>query len=191
MRKRYAAIGMGIGIVIFPLFAVAQDFSQEQYDAYYYARTIGITTMPNIYMADMYGNLIRSHMAKMMVEYAKNVLGIQADYTQPCGFMDIAHQSTELQGYIMEACYMRLMGIRADGTPDIYFHPERRVTRGEFGTVLSRVLRGNLFDGATPFYENHLFALHHAGIMKDIRRPYAHELRGRVMLMLMRVEQEE
>jgi len=92
-------------------------------------------------MADMYGKLIRAHMAKMMVNYAKNILGLQADYAQPCGFLDIDNQSTELQGYIMEACYMGLMGIRADGTPDNYFYPNRVVTRGEFGTVLSRVIR--------------------------------------------------
>ena len=89
----------------------------------------------------MYGKLTRSHMAKMMVNYAKNILGKKPDTNIPCGFLDIRNQNKELQGCIMEACQMGLMGIRADGIPDIYFHPDKMVTRAEFGTVLSRVLR--------------------------------------------------
>ncbi|MEI6673280.1 MAG: hypothetical protein WCL02_08470 [bacterium] len=45
----------------------------------------------------MYGSLIRSHMAKMMVNYAKQVLGKTPDNLLPCNFADVADQTAELQ----------------------------------------------------------------------------------------------
>jgi hypothetical protein len=53
--------------------------------------------MSSIDAADMYGNLIRSHMAKMMVNYSKNVLGKTPDTSLLCNFTDVAGQSSELQ----------------------------------------------------------------------------------------------
>jgi hypothetical protein len=41
------------------------------------------------------------------------------------------------------------------------------VTRGEFATVLSRVLWGNKYDGATEFYAGHIAALYNAGIIEN------------------------
>ena len=66
------------------------------------------------------------------------------------------------------------------------FRPNDKVTRGEFGTTLSRALWGDKYNGATPFYKNHLEALRDAGIMKMIDTPNQMEIRGYVMLMLMR-----
>jgi len=150
----------------------ASDYSQELQDAYNYAYSIGITTMPTINAANMHGNLIRSHMAKMMVEYAKNVLGKTPNTSLPCTFNDIAHQSDELKGYIRQACQMGLMGQGITA-----FEPNGVVTRAQFGTVLSRALWDNMFDGATPYYKEHLEALRDVGIMKKIDTPNANEIR--------------
>ena len=87
----------------------AASYSDELKDAYDYAYSIGITTMDSIDASNMYGTLIRSHMAKMMVNYAKDVLNKTADTSKDCDFTDIASQSTELKGYIVEACQMGLM----------------------------------------------------------------------------------
>lgn len=57
------------------------------------------------------------------------------------------------------------------------FDPLGEVTRAQFGTVLSRALRGDLFDGATPYYKDHLSALKDAGIMTKIDTPNAKEIR--------------
>lgn len=191
VKKQCIMVVIIIGMVLFPFFTTAQSFEKEHYDAYYYARSLNITTMPNIYMADFYGKLTRSDMAKMMVNYAKNVLGKQANINIPCGFVDIQDQSAELQEYIIEACQMGIMGVNTNGGSDNYFYPDKIVTRAEFGTAFSRVIRWNTFDGAIPFYADHLFALNNIGVMKDITTPYGHELKWWVMVMMMRLEKNE
>lgn len=68
-----------------------------------------------------------------------------------------------------------------------HFDPNAVVTRAQFGTVLSRVSRGEKYDSSTLYYEDHLEALKASGIMKNITNPErTKELRGWVMLMLMR-----
>ena len=54
----------------------AASFSNELQGAYEYSYGIGITTQSSIDSANMYGNLLRAHMAKMMVAYAKEVKGM-------------------------------------------------------------------------------------------------------------------
>lgn len=54
---------------------------------------------------------------------------------------------------------MGLMGIKADGSKDTHFYPNTIVDRAQFGTVFSRVLRGNMFDGGIPYFQSHLTAL--------------------------------
>ncbi len=68
------------------------------------------------------------------------------------------------------------------------FRPYDLVTRAEFGTVLSRALWGDEHNGADPYYADHLEALNNTvpPIMKDISKPMAQEVRGYVMLMMMR-----
>lgn len=78
-------------------FACAENYSTELQAAYDYAHSINITTMPSIDSANMNGSLIRAHMAKMMVNYAKEILGLTPDTSLSCGFSDIADQSAELQ----------------------------------------------------------------------------------------------
>ncbi|MEI6118691.1 MAG: hypothetical protein WCP92_05720 [bacterium] len=51
------------------------------------------------------------------------------------------------------------------------------MTRAQFGTVLSRTLRGNQYNGGEPFYMLHLNALQKALIMKKIDTPANKELR--------------
>ncbi|MDR2541733.1 MAG: hypothetical protein LBD11_08615 [Candidatus Peribacteria bacterium] len=68
-----------------------------------------------------------------------------------------------------------------------YFQPLLVVTRAQFGTVLSRLLRQNTYAGGKPYYMKHLQALKENGIMTQIDNPESRvELRQRVWLMLMR-----
>jgi len=164
-------------------------YSPELNDAYLYAFHLWITTIPTILKADMEWVLIRSHMAKMMVNYAIKVLNKQPDLTLACNFNDIGDETTELQWYIKLACQLGLMWYASDGvTQNTSFYPERIVDRAQFGTVLSRLLRGTLYAGGEPFYSRHLEALKNNAIMNDISNPLASELRGRVMVMLMRAD---
>jgi hypothetical protein len=70
------------------------------------------------------------------------------------------------------------------------FDPNQTVDRAQFGTILSRLLRGNENNGGTPYYQKHLAALKKAGIMTKIDTSNQKELRGRVMLMMERVTEK-
>jgi hypothetical protein len=70
------------------------------------------------------------------------------------------------------------------------FRPYDRISRAEFGTALSRALWGNENEGGTPYYAKHLNVLKEAGIMNQIANAEStKEIRGYVMLMLMRSEE--
>ena len=97
--------------------------------------------MKTVQQANMEGNLIRSHMAKMMVNYAIKVLNKYPDTSLTCAFDDIDTQTTELKNYIKRACQLGLMG---QGIT--HFDPNGEVTRAQFGTVLSRTLYNNQYD---------------------------------------------
>ena len=83
------------------------------------------------------------------------------------------------------------MGVKKDGTALENFHPYRSVTRAEFATVFSRVLYWDKYNQTGETWASwHLEALRNAGILKDTS-PTLKELRGRVMLMLMRSVQKK
>ena len=71
------------------------------------------------------------------------------------------------------------MGLDDNGNPAEKFNPTDTVTRAQFGTVLSRLLYGNVNNAqkGTQRYAQHLEALNNAGIMKKIDDPSMKELR--------------
>jgi len=82
------------------------------------------------------------------------------------------------------------MGINTDGTPNTQFNPDEVIDRAQFGTILSRVIRGTMYNGGTPWYGLHLNALKAANIMTLISQPYTPEIRGYAMLMMRRTFEE-
>jgi hypothetical protein len=54
----------------------------------------------------------------------------------------------------VKACQLGLMGMDME-----YFQPYEKVSRAQFGTVLSRLLRKNTYAGGNPYYTKHLQAL--------------------------------
>ena len=62
--------------------------------------------MVSIKEANMEGNLIRSNMAKMMVNYAINVLGKTLNTGAVCTFTDMAYQTSEMKDYAIKACQL-------------------------------------------------------------------------------------
>lgn len=162
----------------------AATYSEELEGAYGYAYDNGITTMSSIDNADMYGSLTRIAMAKMMANYAIEVLGQTPDTTKECSFPDVASALDEqYDNGVTKACQLGLMGVGIDN-----FNPNGLVTRAEFGTVLSRALYGDANNGGTPYYADHLAALKDAGIMNNIDTPTQLEVRGYVMLMMQRAD---
>ena len=159
----------------------AASYSDELKGAYEYAYSKNITTMSSIDNANMYGELTRGQLAKMIANWAEKEMGTKVDETAVCSFPDANTAEGDLATYVKKACQMGLMGQGIEK-----FRPNDKVTRGEFGTTLSRALWGDKYNGATPFYKNHLEALKEAGIMKMIDTPNQMEIRGYVMLMLQR-----
>ena len=128
--------------------------------------------MNTIQKANMKDTVLRSHMAKMISNFAITLGGHTPDTSKPCTFSDIANQSAELKFYIKLSCQLGLMGV--DITT---FDPKSELTRAQFGTILSRLIWGTTYDGGVKYYTNHLQALKLAGIMTNISTPTMKELR--------------
>jgi hypothetical protein len=165
----------------------ATAYGAEMESAYTYAYDKGVTTQSPIERANMYGALTRVEMSKMIANWAEQVVGTKADTSRACNFTDLGGvKDQELYGTIIKSCQMGIMG---QGISQ--FRPFDVVTRAEFGTILSRVLWGNKYDGETPYYAAHLNALKTAGIMTQITDPEnTKEVRGYVMIMLQRADEK-
>lgn len=171
---------------MFPIISNS-SYSKELVDAYVYAYQIGITTVNNINKAQLTSPLLRKHLAKMISNYAMNVLKKVPDTSRSCTFGDMAKESAEMISYSKLACQLGLMGVNAEGKSTNKFTPNEEVNRAQFGTVLSRALWGEKYNGGTNFYSKHLTALKAKGIMTKITEPEGiKEIRGYVMLMMMR-----
>jgi len=162
-----------------------KGFSQEFKDAYAFAHENGITTMGSIEEADMYGPLTRIAMAKMLSQYAINVLGKTPDTSKVVpNFPDVdAQLDADYNNWVTLAYQLGIMGIGIEK-----FRPFDLVTRAEFGTALSRMLYGTADGEGADWYSTHLAKLMNEKIITN-DNPQLQELRGYVMIMLMRSAQ--
>lgn len=157
-------------------------FTRELNDAYNFAYEYGITTQNSIYDANMYGWLTRIAMAKMLSEYAINVLWYGYDDIQDCYFSDISYDLS--QSYNYWDCKAYSLWIMWQNLRNNQFRPYDKVTRAEFATALSRLLY-NTPDWTDYYYSTHLKKLHENWIIHDTN-PNLSEVRWYIMLMLMR-----
>ena len=165
----------------------------EVEEAYKWAYAHEVTTMPTLQKANPDGVVKRGHMAKMVVNFVVNVMWREDPKEIPsqCSRWDEAkeRESQEIKWYAEKACALWIMWINVKT-----FAPNRVVTRAEFGTVLSRILRWNKYDvekasKENPYYKKHLEALKAEWIMTQIDNPTKREeKRKRVRVMLKRVE---
>ena len=160
----------------------AEGFSEEFQQAYEFAKEKWITTMPTINDANMNWKLTRIAMAKMLSYYAINVLWQKPYETRINKFNDITEKlDAQYDSGVTLAYQLWIMWINM---PDNKFRPNDEVTRAEFGTALSRMLYG-IADWKDKYYLPHLQKLLEEKIItKD--DPTMKELRGYVMIMLMR-----
>lgn len=178
MKKFYVFI---ITIIfITPIFCIWEEYSSELQQAYNWAYKNGITTMSSIEKANMKWNITREEMAKMISNYAVNILWKTPDTTKTCLFID-SNINPGLVSFVIESCQLWLMWQWVTS-----FRPKDSVTRAEFWTVLSRALRWDKNEWWSTYYENHLKTLKTEWIMNKIDTPMSKEVRGYVMLMLMR-----
>ncbi len=159
-----------------------QQFTQEFQNAYEFAKQHWITTMPTIEEANMEGPLTRIAMAKMLSYYAINVLWQKPDETRINKFNDIPEElDKEYDNGVTLAYQLWIMWINM---PDNNFRPDDEVTRAEFTTALSRLLY-KIADGEDLYYSTHIQKLMEEKIITN-NDPNMKELRGYVMIMLMR-----
>lgn len=168
--------------------AIVSPYSKELTEAYQRAYGTGITSISPIQKANLMGTLLRAHAAKMISQFAINVLHKKPNDDLLCVFNDLFQESLEMQFYAKLACKLGLMGLKADGTPDVKFNPSGKITRAQFGTILSRLLYGNVYNNQPgQWYTAHLQALQKVKIITKISQPTMLELRGRVMVMMKRI----
>ena len=158
---------------------LANGYTREFNDAYEFAYKNEITTMDTIDKADMNWPLTRIAMAKMLSQYAINVLGKKPANIVVPNFPDITPELDEQYNYGVTLAYqLWIMGINIEE-----FRPNDLVTRAEFATALSRMLFSTP-DG-DPYYITHLAKLKAEKIITN-DDPSMRELRWYVMIMLMR-----
>ncbi|MDD3867965.1 MAG: hypothetical protein PHR46_00010 [Candidatus Absconditabacteria bacterium] len=150
----------------------------------------GLTTMPTLELARFGDTVTRAEVAKIISVYATKFLNRKIDPTKTAclEFSDLGEVDIELQGYIIQACQLGLMGYRADGVKiKDTFSPNDTITRAELGTLFSRLLRRNIYAGTDEYrYYRHLLALKKKLIMNLIDTPLMPELRESLYLILYR-----
>ena len=166
---------------------LSASYSQELQNAYNFAYQNKITTQDSIDKADMNWGLTRIAMAKMLSQYAINILWKTPDTSKIPNFWDVDSKlDGDYNNWVTLAYQLWIMWVWIDK-----FRPFDSVTRAEFWTALSRVLYWNKYEWGTQYYTNHLNALKSAGIMNQINQPNQWEIRWYVMLMLMRSKKDK
>ena len=164
---------------------LADGLTPELHYAYNFALENGITTMPTIQEAAMESPLTRIAMAKMLSQYAINILGKTPDTSRTVSFPDVsAELDAQYNNGVTLAYQLWIMWIWIEE-----FRPFDLVTRAEFVTALSRLLFW-LADWEWLYYETHMQKLLDEKII-TVADPDMKELRGYVMIMLMRSAENE
>jgi hypothetical protein len=111
---------------------------------------VGITTVSDVDQANLMGNLTRAQAAKMLSQFAIQSLGKMPDTQKSCNYPDISGYG-DLTSWMETSCQLGIMGVGINA-----FDPDKGMSRAEFGTVLSRILRGDTYSVGATFYEGHL-----------------------------------
>jgi hypothetical protein len=165
--------------------------SYEETAAYLYVCEKDFSTQRTIHDARLSDYLTRAEMAKIVVQYLLSETDKKADMLKDCSAFSasIARYNDEMKNYMTLACQLGVMGVRPTGAPLPDFMPDSDVTRAEFGTVFSRILRGSTYEGNDQaWYQRHLQALKDNNIITN-GDPMIKELRARVFLQLYRAAQ--
>ena len=162
------------------------SFTKEQKDAYTFAHEKWITTMPTIQEAQMDWKLTRIAMAKMLSQYAINVLWKTPDTTQNNKFNDVTDKlDSDYDDWVTLAYQLWIMW---QNMPNNKFRPNDEVTRAEFATALSRMIYHTSdwqYKSTDKYYTNHMKKLVQEKIITNDDAKMK-ELRWYVMIMLMR-----
>jgi hypothetical protein len=155
-------------------------YTVEFNNAYEFAYRAWITTTSSIEKANMNWNLTRIAMAKMLSQYAINILWKKPENIITPKFPDVSQKLDDDYGWAVALSYQ--LWIMWKWIKN--FRPNDEVTRAEFATALSRMLYWTQ-DWTNQYYSTHLSKLYEEWIIKNTN-PNLKELRWYVMIMLMR-----
>ena len=155
-------------------------YTVEFNNAYEFAYRAWITTMSSIQKANMNWNLTRIAMAKMLSQYAINVLWKKPANIISPKFSDVTQELDNNYWWAVELSYQLWIMWKWIKR----FRPADDVTRAEFATALSRMLYW-IEDWSDFYYSTHLSKLKKEWIINNTN-PDLKELRWYVMIMLMR-----
>lgn len=160
--------------------AINNWFSKEYNDAYIYAYNKKITTMPTIEDANMYWEIKRMEIAKMLSNWVAS-FWFYKDRTAKCNFTDTSSVKWDLATAIKESCQYWIMWQWITE-----FRPYDKITKWEVATAVSRILRKTKYNWWTPYYINHVNALINEWILSSSSNLNTNELRWNVMTILMK-----
>ena len=157
-------------------------YSDELQQAYERAYENWITTMSSINDVNVYEELSRIEMAKMLSKYAINVLGKTVEWIWNMLFDDVDSElDNEYDNWVSISSEMEVMWVNM---PNNKFRPFDLVPRSEFVTAFSRMKYGTT-DWKDVYYSTHMDKLKNEGIITKTD-PNMMELVWYVMIMFMR-----
>ena len=155
-------------------------YTVEFNNAYEFAYRAWITTISPIQKANMNWSLTRIAMAKMLSNYAINVLWKVPSNSIVPNFPDVSSKMNEDYWWAVTLSYQLWIMWKWINK----FRPNDIVSRAEFGTALSRMLYWTQ-DWSWKYYSTHLDKLYKEWVISN-KNPDLKELRWYVMIMLMR-----
>ena len=161
--------------------------TKEQNDAYSFAKSNWITTTSSIEDAKMNTELTRIQMAKMLSNFAINVLGQEPDPEKwIVKFNDVTNKMDKQYDNAVTKAYQ--LWIMWQNMKNNEFRPSDTVTRAEFASALSRLLYQTEeweYKWTWKYYIPHVSKLYNEWIVNKTD-PEIKEKRWYVMTMLMR-----
>lgn len=165
--------------------------SAEVNEAYIWACEKWIIKSNTIQGAKLWEFLNRAEMAKIVTIFEMIELDAKPNRNKDCSaFADsISWYNQEMKNYMITSCQLERMWIHtADYTPISDFMPKKFVSRAEFWTILSRILRWNKYEAeknSRYYYVDHLNKLKNNWILTNID-PTLVERRSYAILMIYR-----
>ena len=159
----------------------------EMEQAYNFSSTYGITSKSSVEAAQMNSPLTRIQMAKMLSNYAMNVLWRQPDVSKwTIKFNDVTNKMDKEYDNGVTISYQ--LWIMWQNMPNNNFRPNDEVTRAEFVAAFSRMIYWTSdweYKSTSKYYTHHMEKLKKEWIVTKIN-PNMKEKRWYVMMMLMR-----
>ena len=173
--------------------AKCNSLENEDLQSYCFAYEIWSTTMPTFESA-LYDDLLtRAQFSKIISQFATKIMKQDINTNNKCDFSDLYDiDSKELQSFIIKSCQLGIMWVNGTNDEKIAFRPNDNVTRGEYVTVLSRMMYGMKYElpknqvGKVPFFTYHMNKMIEDGIV-NIRLPYDNAQRRVAFLTIFRL----